>query len=358
MLPRPLIRAAHTSMQLPKFENLPHPQLLTAHTDLPLELGGHLADVQLRGHHYGQPLANAPIYVLSGGITADALPLGDGQNPGWWQALEHFKLLNPQKHAILAPGTLGNISDWPALLELDHTASLELPRLTPFDLAEATERWLQAIGCPNGVTWLGASVGGLVGLALALLHPRRIQRLITISAGHQPDGWGTGVRHLQRELVRDALRHDPLEKSMISLAMKRARQLGMLSYRGRHELNTRFGPLEAHMQVPPIDSYLEHNGHKFAKRFSPQRFLLLSDAIDRFHVGKRLDQLQCQVDVIGVPSDLLFPFTLQAEFHNLLLDAGISSRLVRFDSPFGHDAFLADQARLAELLELHNILEK
>jgi homoserine O-acetyltransferase len=345
-------------LTLPHDHNLPTPRALQGHADLPLELGGTAHDVALRGFVYGQPLGNAPVFVLAGGITADALPLGDGHKPGWWQALEACGLLQVDKHTILAPGTLGNVSDWPALRQLDNTDATDLPRLTPFDLAEATEAWLMQNACPQGITWIGASVGGLVGLALALRYPRRIKRLITISAGHKPDAWGTGVRHLQRELVRDAL-GQPLAD--VATAMKRARQLGMLSYRGRDELNTRFGRLEPEALLPPIANYLDHNGEKFAKRFSPQRFLLLSDAIDRFHIAdlpRALQTLQCTVTVVGVPSDLLFPLALQAELNTLLHTAGVPSRLLTFESPFGHDAFLADQVRLAQLLIDEHVLDE
>ncbi len=355
------------SLALPPDHILPQPRALLGRVaELPLELGDTLQDVTLRGFAYGPPLGSAPVFVLAGGITADALPLGDGRRPGWWQALEATGLLQLDRHTVLAPGTLGNVSDWPALCALDRTDAVDLPRLTPFDLAAATEAWLMQIGCPQGVTWIGASVGGLVGLALALQRPDRISRLITISAGHQPDGWGTGVRHLQRELVRDALRApwpDALQRHAgVATAMKRARQLGLLSYRGRDELSARFGRLTPTSAVPPIASYLEHNGEKFANHFSPQRFLLLSEAIDRFYIADpaalpaALAPLRCRVTVVGVPADLLFPLALQQELNDALEAAGVATQLLVLRSHFGHDAFLADQVALAELLLEHGIL--
>ena len=342
----------------PPPEPLPTPHVHAVVRDVPLELGGVLRDVHLRGHVYGAPLGTGPVYVLAGGITADALPLGDGTQPGWWQALAD--VLDLTQSTVLAPGTLGNVSDWPELRAIERSDTLDLPRLTPLDMAQATELWLQSLEVPDGVTWLGASVGGLVGLGLAVLHPARVGHLVTISAGHRPDGWGTGVRHLQRELVRDALRTTWLNQTQreagIAQAMNRARQLGMLSYRGRDELNARFGRLLPDATLPPIAGYLEHTGQKFAQRFSPQRYLVLSDAIDRFHLGEGVDQLdrlramQARVTVVGVPSDLLFPWALQAELHKVLEVCGVHSALVALESPFGHDAFLADQEKLVRVL--------
>ena len=47
---------------------------------------------------------------------------------------------------------------------------------------------------------------------------------------------------------------------------------------------------------------------------------------------------------------MLFPWALQVELHRELQAAGAQSSLWKLDSVYGHDAFLADQDRLAELL--------
>src|SRR5690606_9801874 len=136
------------------------------------------------------------------------------------------------------------------------------------------------LDCRVPITFIGASLGGLVGVALAVRHPERVARLITISAGLRPDGWGTATRHLQRELVRDGLRTGD-----VLTGMKRARQLGMLTYSGRDELDTRFGVLGPELETPPVAAYLQHHGERFAQRFPVRTFLLLSEAIDRARFG-------------------------------------------------------------------------
>src|ERR671923_1435696 len=74
-------------------------------------------------------------------------------------------------------------------------------------LADFVASWLDGVGCTAPVTFIGASLGGMVGVAFAVRHPERCGKLIAISAGLRPDGWGTATRHLQRELVRDGLRN-------------------------------------------------------------------------------------------------------------------------------------------------------
>jgi hypothetical protein len=78
----------------------------------------------------------------------------------------------------------------------------------------------------------------------------------------------------------------------------------------------------------PIAGYLDHHGRKFAERFDPRSFLLLSDAIDRPPFGDEraqirgaLEAVRSRAVVVGVPEDLLFPFRLQAELAEDLFDA-------------------------------------
>ena len=131
----------------------------------------------------------------------------------------------------------------------------------------------------------------------------------------------------------------------------------MLTYRGRDELDTRFGKLEPGLERPPVAEYLEHHGRRFAERFPVKTFLLLSESIDRGAIGADprarralLERVTADTIVVGVPGDMLFPWALQVELHRELQAAGAQSSLWTLDSLYGHDAFLADQDRLAELL--------
>jgi homoserine dehydrogenase len=310
---------------------------------------GHaLADVVLAGYLLGQPLGTAPVVIIVGGITASPFPFGDPASgaDAWWPALQAPDLIDPARATVLCPCWPGNGSTWRGF---DDGA---IPPLSALGLADLIAAWLDGLGCTAAVTYVGASLGGLVGIAFAVRHAPRCARLITISAGLRPDGWGTATRHLQRELVRDGQRTGDVATGMI-----RARQLGMLTYRGRDELDTRFGVLVPELDRPPVAAYLDHHGERFAARFPVRTFLLLSEAIDRSHFGTDRPTLRAQlarvladVRVIGVPGDLVFPFPLQHELYRELQAVGATCALWKLDSEYGHDAFLADQDRLAALL--------
>jgi len=308
---------------------------------------GHtLEEVELTGYVLGQPLGTAPVVIVVGGITASPFPLGDGTTEPWWPALLHADLIDLDTMTVLCPCWPGNGSTWKGFEDGP------IPQLSAHGLADLIAAWLDGISCTTPATFIGASLGGLVGIAFATRHPASCARLITISAGLRPDGWGTATRHLQRELVRDGLRTGDVTTGMI-----RARQLGMLTYRGRDELDARFGGLGPELTLPPVAAYLDHHGRRFAATFPVRTFLLLSEAIDRARFGTdqaavraELAKVTADVLVIGVPGDLVFPYALQVELYRELQAVGASCSLWKLDSEYGHDAFLADQDKLAELL--------
>ena len=330
------------------------PRRLTVTRDTMTVEGHTLADVELSGWSYGPDLGIAPVVVIIGGITASPFPLGDDHPPegetreAWWPSLFTPDLIDPQRYTILCPCWPGNGSTWRGF---DDLAS-PLPALSVLGLADLTAAWLEGSGCREPVTFVGASLGGMVGVAYAVRYPDRCDRLVTISAGLRPDGWGTATRHVQRELVRDGLRNGD-----VATGMRRARQIGMLTYRGRRELDVRFGRLVPGLDEPPVAAYLEHHGRRFADRFPVKTFLLLSEAIDRGSIAtdrqslrQAFEQVTAETIVVGVPGDMLFPWPLQVELHRELQAAGAHSSLWAFESEYGHDAFLADQERLADLL--------
>lgn len=316
--------------------------------------GQQLADVVLSGWAYGPEVGTAPAVVVVGGITASPFPLGnspasdEAASDAWWPALFGPDLIDATRRTVLCPCWPGNGSTWRGF----DDPGAPLPPISVSGLADLLASWLEGCGCQVPVTFIGASLGGMVGVALAARHAERCARLIAISAGLRPDGWGTATRHLQRELVRDGLRNGD-----VATGMRRARQLGMLTYRGRDELDTRFGKLAPGLEYPPVADYLEHHGRRFAERFPVKTFLLLSEAIDRASFGDdrravraALEQVTADTIVVGVPGDMLFPWALQVELHRELQAVGAESSLWKLDSVYGHDAFLADQERLAELL--------
>ena len=147
----------------------------------------------LGGWVYGPELGTAPVVLIVGGITASPFPFGDGQSDGddpraaWWPALCAPDLIDPAKHTVLCPSWPGNGSTWKGFDDPDSNESISVA-----GLADLVAAWLDGCGCTLPVTWVGASLGGMVGVVFAARHADRCAKLITISAGLAPRRLGHG----------------------------------------------------------------------------------------------------------------------------------------------------------------------
>src|SRR5687767_2005428 len=148
-----------------------------------ITIEGHtLEDVSLAGSVYGRPLGTAPVVIVVGGITASPFPLGDPTAPpdsgrdAWWPALFGPGLVDPEHHTILCPCWPGNGSSWRGF---DDNAAM--PAISVLGLADLVAVWLDGIGCTTPVTFIGASLGGMVGVAFAVRHAARCGKLISVS---------------------------------------------------------------------------------------------------------------------------------------------------------------------------------
>ena len=126
-----------------------------------------------------------------------------------------------------------------------------------------------------------------------------------------------------------------------------ARQLAMTTYRTAEEFALRFGPTapaEAGQPYPVCD-YLIARGEAYAGATSADRWISLSDSLDRHRVDPR--GVRCPITVIGVSSDTLVPIEDSRELARL---APNLRRLVEVRSVFGHDAFLKEREQIGRLL--------
>ncbi len=274
--------------------------------------------------------ANPPVIVL-GGISANCFPAvqPDG-SPGWWPGLVgEGQAIDPQHHYIIG---------------LDFAADDSgVTAPSTKDQARVLAAALDAIGVDGPVTIVGASYGGMVGLALAAADPARVDRLVIVSAGAEPHPASTAARELQRRVVSLGLLAGRGDE-----ALAIARGMAMLTYRTPAEFQVRFDGGIAD-DTPLCSSapgaYLRARGQAFRSVMSPGRFLSLSASIDRHGVDPEDVFAPCLL--IGARSDqLVFPDQLERLADRL----GGPAELHLLDSLFGHDMFLKEGERIGRII--------
>jgi homoserine O-acetyltransferase len=127
-----------------------------------------------------------------------------------------------------------------------------------------------------------------------------------------------------------------------------ARRIAHLTYRTEAEMDIRFGRQLQGDETGrfAVESYLDHQAEKLAKRFDANTYIALTEAMnshdigrDRGGVGAALATIQVPVVAVSIDTDRLFPPRLQAEIADL---APAAAPLVTISSPFGHDGFLVE----------------
>lgn len=142
--------------------------------------------------------------------------------------------------------------------------------------------------------------------------------------------------------------------------MEIARRFAHLTYRGEEELDDRFANTPQDDEDPltggryAVQSYLEYQGGKLARRFDPGTYVVLSDALSSHDVGRGRGGVEaalrsCPVPVVvgGITSDRLYPIRLQQELAELLPGC---QGLDVVDSIYGHDGFLVETELVGKLI--------
>jgi homoserine O-acetyltransferase len=292
-----------------------------------LDSGARLPDREFRARIFGRE--NAPLVIAAGGISAGRFVYAsDGS--GWWQD-------------IVAPGAAVDLDRW-RVLAFDfapntpaHDADIVVSTI---DQARLVELTLDTLGVENAYAYIGASYGGMIGLALAAQAPERLRRLCVISAAHRPSVMGMAWRGIQRRIVALAAAAGRPEEG---LAL--ARELAMTTYRGVDELEARFDRTVDDEGLSEVCRYLISRGRAYPSAINSARWAALSASIDRHQVAP--EAVEVPTTLIASISDRLTPVS---DMRDLALGLPDLRRFAEIDSLYGHDAFLKDVDRLTPII--------
>lgn len=297
----------------------------------PLVHGGTLRNVQIAYQVYGDD--DLPAIVVLGGISA-----GRNISPGWWQDFVGAdKPVNTQRFRVIGIDFLGGCG------ASTRAEDENFPAISSADQASAVCAVLDDLEVSRLACFIGSSYGGMVALAFAERHPARVDRLLVISAAHQPHPMATALRSLQRQTIRLGL-----SSSRVDEAVAIARGIAMTTYRTSTEFAQRFGVAAVHDGATwrhPVEHYIEQRGHEFARRFSAAAFLCLSQSGDLHGVDP--SRIQVPVTLVAVDSDTLVP---SWQMHQLAEQIAGSVDLHTISSVYGHDAFLKEVDTVSSIL--------
>ncbi len=325
------------------------------------------------------------ILILTG-LSADSHVAShdEHETAGWWEyMLGAGRAIDSKKWFVICASSLGSCKGTTGPCSPNPQTKLPykftFPDLTLEDIANSAYQLVQSLGIERLKCVIGPSMGGMSALALILQHPNATQHMINIAAGCHSEPFSTAIRSLQREAILNDVNFNDgnySSEQWPTQGMKKARKMGMLSYRSALEWKERFPRnLRQRPHKPfgiefPVEAYLEHHSDKFVHQFDPISYLYLSRAMDWFDAfdyvkSEKKEQqkqnpfLHVSLDsalVIGAKTDLLFPQSQQQEIAQLLGQTACHVELKITDSIQGHDSFLVDKETYSNLVK--NYLSK
>ncbi len=332
---------------------------------LTLEGGGRLPEVTVAYETWGTrnvagDNAVLVLHALTGDSHVAGPPVAGHPTVGWWEGLVGPGApVDTDRYFVVCPNVLGGCqgTTGPSSVAPDGAPyGSRFPGITIRDQVAVEVALSDALGIERWSAVIGGSMGGMRVLEWAVGHPVRLDRAVVIATGASATADQVALCSLQ---VR-AIRGDPsfaggdyYDTGAAPLSgLGIARGIGQYSYRTAREFDVRFGREHQGAEEPlkggryAIESYLEYHGDKLARRFDPNSYIVLSEAMNRHDVGRgrggvadALAGVVAEVTIAGVTSDRLYPIELQRELAALIPGA---AGAVEISSTFGHDGFLLE----------------
>lgn len=341
--------------------------------DLALERGGVLPAVTVAYETWGTLSPSGDNAVLvEHALTGDSHVVGDAgpghASPGWWPGLiGPGAPLDTDHLFVVASNVLGGCQGTTGPASADPSGRPwggRFPFITIRDQVAAEVALADVLGISAWHAVLGGSMGGMRVLEWVAGRPDRVERALVLAS--TPYATADQVAWCQPQLL--AIRSDPAyrggdyydraEWPMTGMGI--ARRIAHTTYRHETELDDRFGRRPRVGEDPlggggryDVESYLDHHATKLSRRFDPNSYVVLTEAMNSHDVGRGRGGLEAalagytgSLHVAGVTTDRLYPLRLSEE----IVAAREGARLSVIESRHGHDGFLVETEQVGVVI--------
>ena len=315
-----------------------------------LDDGTTLLGLTVAYRHDGPPPGAAPQVLVIHALTGSADAAGD-----WWEPLiGPGRALDTDRIGVVSANLLGSCYGTTGPISVDPRTGRPygraFPAISTRDQARVLWRLLDALDVERLDLVVGGSLGGMVGLEVALARPDAVRAVMPIAAPAATGPLAVAWNHLQVELIE--------RLGLDGLAL--ARQLAMTTYRSEADFAERFGRDLGPDGRPEIVRYLAHQGRKLVDRFDPATYRILAGAMDRHDIAVAWGGLDgalgrfaaggTRVVAVGIQDDILYgPRQIRA-LVEAAKAADVDARYREISSTKGHDAFLVEWDQLGDML--------
>jgi homoserine O-acetyltransferase/O-succinyltransferase len=323
------------------------------------------------------------------GVYANADEKTQEKSAGWWDnMIGPGKPVDTNHFFVIGVNNLGSCfgSTGPMHVNPDTQKiyGADFPVVTVEDWVNAQALLMDKLGIKVLAALMGGSLGGMQALSWTLQYPDRVRHAVVIASAPNLTAENIAFNEVaRRAIVTDPDFHaghfynyDVIPKRGLRIA----RMIGHITYLSDDVMNAKFGrqlkqslgldtSSEVNRQADAynystldvefqIESYLRHQGDKFAEYFDANTYLLITRALDYFDPARQFGGDLTKALAIAKAKFLLISFTTDWRFSpsrsrelvKALLDNNRDVSYAEIDAPHGHDAFLLDDLRYTNIV--------
>src|SRR5204863_8850220 len=301
----------------------------------------------------------------------------DPENLGWWDnMIGPGKPVDTDKFFVVGVNNVGGCFGSTGPKSVDPGSGKpygsSFPVVTVEDWVDAQARLADRLGIASFAAVMGGSLGAMQALQWTIGYPDRIRNAVVVAAAPRLSAQNIAFNEVARQAITtdtdfhggDYYQHGVVPRTGLRLA----RMIGHITYLSDDAMMEKFGRtlrgerIGFHFGVDfEVESYLRHQGDKFAEYFHANTYLLITRALAYFDPAAEHGHDLTNALPAARPRFLVVSFTPDwrcapsraREIVKALLDNRCDVSYAEIDAPHGHDAFLLDDARYHALVRAY-----
>jgi len=344
--------------------------LFTADRPLTLGSGAVLAPVDVAYETYGTlDAARGNAIVVCHALTGDAHAAGDHGDPdrrGWWDSIiGPGRPLDTDRFFVVCANLLGGCMGTTGPSSIDPGSGrpygLRFPIFTVSDLVTVQRALMAHLGIARPLAAVGGSLGGMQALQWALDAPHELGSAVIVCASSRLSAQNIAFSAVAREAImsdpdfQGGDYYDTSARPDRGLAV--ARMMAHITYLSEESMRRKFGRRLQNGETPrfgfdvdfQVESYLQHQGAAFLRRFDANSYLYLTRVMDYFDAfadpvatAASLRRTSTRFLVLSFDSDWRFDTAHSREIVRTLAAHEAPVTFREIPSPHGHDSFLLE----------------